>query len=112
MKDKVSEHIKNCTKCIAFSRTPGKIKGFVRSIPKEKVPFDTIHVNHFSPINRDKTTKKYVFLVVDAFTKHVKLYAVKSTTSRETIQCLKDYFNTYSGPRILISDRRTCFTSK
>jgi len=47
-----------------------------------------------------------------AFTKHVKLYAVKSTTTRETIECLRDYFRNYSRPKTLISDRGTSFTSK
>lgn len=39
--------------------------------------------------------KKHVLVIVDAFTKHVKLYAIKSTMTRE-IGCLKDYFRIYS----------------
>jgi len=37
---------------------------------------------------------------------------MKTTTSSETIRCLKNYFNAYSRPRILISDRNISFTSK
>jgi len=55
--------------------------------------------------------KKYVLVIVDAFTKYVKFYAVKTTATRETIRCLKEYFNAYSRPKILISDRGTSFTS-
>jgi len=69
-------------------------------------------VDHFGPIDRINTAKKYVFIIVDAFTKHVKLYAVKSTTTRETIKCLSDYFRIYSRPKMLVSDRGTSFTSK
>ena len=71
-----------------------------------------LHVDHFGPVDRAYASKKYVFLIVDAFTKFVKLYAVKTTTSRDTIKCLKEYFNAYSKPKILISDRGTGFTSK
>jgi len=41
-----------------------------------------LHVDHFGPVDRTYASKKYVPLVVDAFTKFVKLYAVKTTTSR------------------------------
>jgi len=112
MKAKVQDHIRNCTKCIAFSKASGKPEGFMYSIPKDNVPFATIHVDHFGPVDRTNASKKYVLLIVDALTKFMKLYAVKTTTSRETIRCLKDYFSAYSKPKTLISDRGTSFTSK
>lgn len=112
MKAKVQAHIQNCTACIAYSKPSGKSEGFIHNIPKGKVPFAIIHVDHFGPINRTNVIKKYVLLIVDAFTKYVKLYAVKTTTSRETIMCLKDYFFSYNRPRILISDRGTSFMSR
>ena len=106
------EHIENCTRCIAYSRPSGKIEGFLHEILKESVPFAMIHLDHFEPVDRASAVKKYVFLIVDAFTKFVKLYAVKTTTARETIRCLRDYFNSYSRPKILVSDRGTAFTAK
>jgi len=112
MKAKVQNYIRNCTKCIAFSKISGKTEGFMYSIPKDNVSFMTIHVEHFGSVDRTNASKKYVLLIVDAFTKFVKLYAVKTTTSRETIRCLKDYFSAYNKPKMLISDRGTSFTSK
>lgn len=50
-------------------------------------------------------------VIVDAFTKHVKLYAVKSTCTKEVIICLENYFEYYSRPKRLIGDRGTAFTS-
>lgn len=112
MRTKVHEHIRNCTKCIAFSKPSGKAEGFLHSIPKGNLPFETIHVDHFGPVDKMHASKKHVLLVVDAFTKFVKLYAVKTTTSNETIRCLKNYFSAYSKPKTLVSDRGTSFTSK
>lgn len=66
----------------------------------------------FTILDRVNASKKHVLLVIDAFTKFVKLYAVKTTTSRKIIRSLKEYFNAYSKPKILISDRGTSFTSK
>lgn len=49
--------------------------------------------------------------MIDGFTKFTKLYSVKTTRSKKTIDCLKDYFRNYSRPKTIISDRGTCFTS-
>jgi len=112
MKNKIKNHIKNCIKCIAFKKNPGKKEGLLYSIPKERLPFMTVHIDHYGLIDRLHATKKYVLLIIDAFTKYVRLYAVKTTTSRESIKCLRDYFQTFSRPKVLVSDRGTSFTSK
>lgn len=111
IKNKVKKHIKNCIKCIAFTKNPGKKEGLLHSIPKG-LPFTTVHVDHYEPIDRSHATKKYVLLIIDAFTKYVRLYTVKITTSRESIKCLRDYFQSFSRPKVLVSDRGTSFTSK
>ncbi|KYM94052.1 Pro-Pol polyprotein [Cyphomyrmex costatus] len=105
-------HIQNCIKCISFSRPSGKIEGFLHNIPKGNEPFAVVHADHFGPVDRANTVKKYILVIVDGFTKYVKLYAVKTTTTRDTIRCLRDYFQVYSRPKILVSDRGTSFTSK
>ena len=110
---KIEDHVKNCLKCIFFSPTTGKTEGHVHIVPKGCVPFATIHFDHFGPVDKMnvQVSKKYVFLIVDAFTKFVKLYATKTTSSREAIECLKFYFQNYSRPNTLVSDRGTAFTS-
>jgi hypothetical protein len=40
------------------------------------------------------------------------LYATKSTASSEAIQALCNYFSNYSKPRVIVSDRGSCFTSQ
>ena len=81
-------------------------------IPKGESPFDTLHVDHYVPVDKQHLLKRHVFLIVDAFTKFVRLYATKTTASREAIKCLSDYFASYSKPRVIISDCGTCFTSQ
>ncbi|XP_037931244.1 uncharacterized protein LOC119666048 [Teleopsis dalmanni] len=81
------------------------------NIPKKPVPFDTIHVDHFGPLPSIQPVRKHLFVVVDAFTKFVRLFAVKSTSTKEVIASLEKYFQNYSRPKRIISDRGTCFTS-
>jgi len=111
MRRKVKEHIANCLRCIEFSPMSGKAEGFLHSIPKEKLPFMTIHVDHFGPLEKTAKNYRHILVIVDAFTKFVRLYSCKSTTTDESIRCLHDYFRAYSKPKRLTSDRGTCFTS-
>lgn len=113
MKSKVENHIKGCLKCVAFTPDSGKSQGSLHSIPKGDVPFSTIHVDHLALVSRSSSsTKHYIFSVVDAFTKHIKLYATKTTNASEVIKNLKSYFEYYSRPLRIISDRGSCFTGR
>jgi len=84
---KVKEYVINCLTCIVYSPKTGKAEGTLYSIPKGNLPFAQLHIDHYGPI--DKTLlKQYILVVVDGFTKFVKLYPVKSTTSKEVIACV------------------------
>lgn len=111
MRMKSAEHVKNCCKCIAFIPSSGRGEGLLQNIPKGDKPFDTVHIDHIGILDSRVKSKKHVLVVIDAFMKFVKLYPSKSTTSAEAIACLKKYFNSYSKPRVVVSDRGTCFTS-
>lgn len=111
MREKVKRHIKNCLKCIEFSPPSGKREGHLHSIPKDTLPFQTCHIDHYGPLEKTGRGYKYIFSVIDAFTKFIRLYPCKSTGVSEVIKWLKDYFQCYSKPRRLVSDRGSAFTS-
>jgi len=77
MRKKVKEYIQNCLQCIEFSPPSGRAEGFLHSIPKEKVPFATIH---FGPLEETGKGYRHLLIIVDAFTKFIRLYPCKSTT--------------------------------
>lgn len=93
MKQKVQDYIKSCLKSVAFTPDFGKLQGFLHSIPKGDVPFFTLHIDHLIPAFRSSSVmKRYICLVFNAFTKHVKLYVTKTTNASEVIKNLKIYF--------------------
>lgn len=106
MIEKVQGHIRTCLKCIQFSPNSGRVEGELHSIPKGKVPFDTLHIDHLGPLNSYRNKFRHILVVTDGFTKFVKMYPVKSTSSKETISCLLSYFNAFSRPARLVSDRK------
>lgn len=73
--------------------------------------FQTFHIDHIGPLDKKRLIKQHILVVIDAFTKYTKLYATKSTTSKEAIECLGQHFANYSRPHVIVSDRGTCFTS-
>jgi len=110
-RQKCEEHIRNCLKCISFSPGSGKLEGVLYPISKGHIPFEMIHVDHFGPVDKQVACKKYVLVVIDAFSKFVQLYATKTTNTSEVINHLTTFFQCYSMPKILVSDRGSSFTS-
>lgn len=111
LRDKVKEYISNCLKCIHFSPNYGKVEGELFSIPKGRVAFETIHVDHYGPLEKCSNGDRYILAVIDAFTKFCKLYPCHTVNTREVIKHLKSYFSNYSIPKRLISDRGAAFGS-
>lgn len=107
----IKDHIQNCLRCITYSPVIGKKEGELHPIPKGNLPFDTIHIDHYGPLEKTPRKNKFVFEIVDAFSKFVKFYPCRSTSTRESIKNLNTYFNSYSRPNRIISDRGSCFCS-
>lgn len=84
----------------------------MHNIPKENLPFATIHIDHMGPLEKSGKSYRHLFVVIDAFTKFIRLYPCRTVTTEEALKDLRDYFRAYSKPRRLISDRGTCFTSE
>jgi len=104
--------VRHCLKCISFSPLSGKREGHLHPIPKGNLPFETIHIDHYGPVDNRVSLKKYILLVVDAFSKFVRLFPTKSTNAREAICCLQQFFQSYDKPKTIISDRGSAFTSQ
>lgn len=111
MREKLNYFIRNCLKCIYYSPSARKNERSLYNIPKKPEPFDTIHIDHFGPLPSINSKRKHILVVVDGFTKFVKLYAVNAPGTKEAICALRKYFENYSRPRRIVSDRGTCFTS-
>lgn len=111
-KEKVKLYIENCLKCITYSSNNANRKeGELHCIPKGVEPFQIVHIDHFGPLEKSGHFK-YIFEVIDGFTRFVRLYPCKSTDADEVMKHLDDFFRNFSCPKkYLISDRGTAFTS-
>lgn len=108
---KIKRQIECCVKCILAERKRGKTEGLLSPIPKGDVPFDTYHVDHVGPMDATEKLYKYLFVVVDGFTKYVWIYPTKTTNAAEVIQRLRQQSELFGNPRRIVSDKGSAFTS-
>lgn len=111
MRNRVENFIQNYMKCIIYSGPARKNRGNLYNIPKGNTPFHTLHIDHLGPLPSVRSKQRYLLVVVDAFTKFVKLYPAANTGTAGVCRALGQYFDAYSRPVRVISDRGTCFTS-
>lgn len=62
-------------------------------------------------MTRVEQTNIFSYVVIDGFTKFVRLYPTKTTSTKEPIKALVDYCRSYLIPRFIVSDRESCFIS-
>jgi len=76
--------------CSVFKIKLNQLKEvFFNSNPKESRPFELIHIDHYGPVDSSRAIK-YILVVVDGFTKFLRLYATKSTSTRQVLTALKE----------------------
>lgn len=109
--EKIKKFVKSCVKCILAERKHGKAEGFLHPIEKEDAPLQTYHIDHLGPMVMTCKAYKYIFVVIDAFSKFTWLYPTKTTNSKEVIDKLVLQQTTFGNPRRIISDKGAAFTS-
>jgi len=77
MRQKIKDHISNCLKCIYFSVPSGKTEGHLHNIPKGNLSFQTIHIDHYGPLEKSGKGYKYIFSIID----YILFYKIYQTVS-------------------------------
>ncbi|GFR09671.1 transposon Tf2-9 polyprotein [Trichonephila clavata] len=100
----IEEAAKNCVDCARYKADPTKAKVHYWEYPS--MPWEHIHVDFAGPIFEHK-----FFLIVDAHSKWLEVYPMKATTTKKTIECLRDSFARFGLPRVLVSNNGPQLTS-
>ncbi|KAG8196623.1 hypothetical protein JTE90_014180 [Oedothorax gibbosus] len=100
----IEDTAKNCIHCAEIKTDPHKAKVHYWEYPSK--PWERIHIDFAGPMFG------YMFLViVDAHSKWLEVYPMKSTTTFKTIESLRDCFARFGLPVTLVSDNGPQFTS-
>lgn len=80
-------------------------------VERDLMPMQTLHIDHFGPLESKRNKFKYILVVVEAFSRFVWLFPTKTTNTAEVIKHLNTIFSFFGYPKRIISDRETAFTS-
>lgn len=100
----IEKMIGSCRVCIQLRPAPGRAPLAVWPHPDQ--PFQRIHIDFLGPING----LNYL-VIVDARTKWVEAYNMKSTSSSAVISTLSEFISRFGLPQTLVSDNGTAFVS-
>ncbi|GFW02274.1 uncharacterized protein K02A2.6 [Trichonephila clavipes] len=100
----IEEAAKNYVDCARYKADLPKSKVHYWEYPS--MLWERIHVDFAGPI-----FEHTFFLIIDAHSKWLEVYPMKVTTTKKTIECLRDSFARFGLPRVLVSDNGSQFTS-
>ena len=109
---KFTKHmIKTCEKCQKNKDHHKKGTGETKPmLPQSKG--EMVSMDYYGPLPTSTSGVKYLLIIVDNFTKYVKLYPMKKATTAITINKLKQYIFEVGKPKTILTDNGTQFTSK
>lgn len=112
---KMQRHIRqlvaSCDLCQKSKCSP-RSRGLLHSItPKQ--PGNLICVDLIGPLPSSRGGVTQLLVIVDAFSKYVRLYALKRATTKAILnKILTDYFISVQKPKVILSDNGTQFTAR
>ena len=75
-------------------------------------PNELITVDFYGPLPRGRGGVQYLFVVLDAFSKLVRIFPLKNATTMMSLKCIVDkYISECGKPKRILSDNGTQFTS-
>ena len=100
-----------CDICMRARKATNVRKGEIASLPVTR-HMEDIQVDHTRVLLLTKDGNKYILMIIDCFTKFVKLYPVELMESEEVINCSLDWFAAFGVVRTIIPDNGSSFISK
>jgi len=112
MRKKIHNYVENCFICIMADDLTNRFEGESSIYALPTIPMETVHIDHFGPLQETNDKYKYVLVMIDAFTRFTWLFPVRSTSSSEVINLVDNIFSLFGKPTNLVTDRGTAFTSQ
>ena len=101
-----------CDKCQRCKDTDNRnlFGGTKPILPTEKG--ELVSGDYYGPLPISTGGVRYIFVMIDNFTKFVKLYTLRRATTAATIRRVRQYIKEVGKPNAIVTDNGTQFTSK
>lgn len=100
----VERAVQSCGECQVHQKAPVTAPLHPWEWPES--PWSRIHVDYAGPF-----LGEMFLVIVDAHSKWMDIYPMKTSTSQANIEKLSQNFSVFGLPEMLVSDNGTCFTS-
>ena len=108
---KVRKYVAHCDIC-QRAKHPNRAYEIEKLSHLPKKPGELLSVDLYGPLPTARGSVKYLFVCLEFFSKHVKLYPLKAATTRSCLKKLKDhYFLKVIKPKVVLSDHGSQFAS-
>lgn len=112
VRKRVHNYIDNCVICLLANSASNSREGEMQITERASGPFQTIHMDHYGPIDLTEKKNRYIFLIIDSFSRYTWFFPVKTAATKEVLLHLKYLFNIFGNPKRIISDRGKAFASQ
>ena len=111
MRKDVSTFIHNCPCCQKMN----KVKTLIHTIPftlSHYRPMNRICVDAIGPFNIEDQKTQHIFVIIDAFSRYVKLFPLESINSEEVLKAFNLWIADFGCPSEIVSDNASYFISE
>lgn len=108
MNESIEEFINACDICkISKSNQPKPAP--VQSLPLVSRPVERIALDYCGPFQESDQGNKYLLVIIDHFTRFVRVFPVPAATSSISAKCLEEFIREEGTPSDVLTDRGTHF---
>ena len=109
----VARFVQTCTTCQATSNKDAHHQPQYENFPLAQGPNHRLHVDLFGPIKDKEGGQRYVLGMTDAFTKILRLKALRTKTADEVAKAIwTDWMAIYGVPKVIVSDQGREFVNQ
>lgn len=112
MDNDIRAYVRNCSVCKSAKPANKIQRAFMGNQRKTNRPWQMIQLDFMGPFPRSKRGFSYLLVVIDTFSKFVRLCPLRRATSKLTVNYLEnEVFLLFGVPEIIISDNGSQFVS-
>ena len=106
------EYVRSCSVCNTSKKSQLRGRASMR-LYHAGAPMEKVHIDILGPLTTTTQGNKYVFVMIDQFTKWIELEALSDQTAESVAKSLVDSFVSRFGvPKMIISDQGANFVSQ
>lgn len=113
LKADIARYIKTCKVCAQYKPEQRAKPGLMGGKPKVDKPWQMVVLDLIGPLPRSYKGHRFILVVADYFSKFVRLFPLRSATSKSIVNKMEDeIFLLFGVPQFLVCDNGKQLTSK